>query len=43
VKDRIAIKFPLQVIYDISLFLLFATSVAALVSSSFAPGIYGKF
>jgi hypothetical protein len=41
-KDSV-MRFPLQIIYDVTLFLLFATSVAALVSSSFAPGIYGKF
>ena len=43
VKDNFKIKFSLQVIYDILLFLLFVISVAALVSSSYAPGIYDKF
>jgi alginate O-acetyltransferase complex protein AlgI len=43
VQDDSVMRLPLQIIYDISLFLLFATSVAALVSSTFAPGIYGKF
>jgi alginate O-acetyltransferase complex protein AlgI len=43
VKDDTVMRLPLQIIYDISLFLLFSTSVAALVSSSFTPGIYGKF
>jgi len=42
-KDASLIKLPFQIIYDISLLLLFTTSVAALISSSFAPGIYGKF
>lgn len=43
VKDNLTIKLPLQIIYDLSLFLIFATSVAALVSSTFAPGIYGRY
>jgi alginate O-acetyltransferase complex protein AlgI len=43
VKDDFNIKLPLQILYDISLFLIFATSIAALVSSTFAPGIYGKY
>jgi alginate O-acetyltransferase complex protein AlgI len=43
VKDNSFIKLPLQIIYDITLFIIFALSVAALVSSSFAPGIYGNF
>ena len=42
-KNDSVMRLPLQIIYDISLFLLFTTSVAALVSSVFAPGIYGKF
>ncbi len=43
VKKDSVMRLPLQIIYDISLLLLFTTSVAAMVSSSFAPGIYGKF
>jgi alginate O-acetyltransferase complex protein AlgI len=43
VKDDSKLRLPLQIIYDIALFMIFALSVAALVSSSFAPGIYGKF
>jgi hypothetical protein len=43
VKDGSFWKLPIQIIYDLSLFIIFALSVAALVSSGFAPGIYGKF
>ncbi len=43
VKADSLIRLPLQVTYDITLFIIFILSVAALVSSTFAPGIYGKF
>jgi alginate O-acetyltransferase complex protein AlgI len=43
VRDDFGIKLPFQIVYDIFLFLLFLISVAALISSSFAPGLYGKF
>ena len=44
-RETVISKFslPRQIIYDILLFILFISSVAALVSSSFAPGIYGKY
>ena len=42
-KDASVINLALQITYDISLFLLFLISVAALVSSGFAPGIYGQY
>lgn len=43
IKDSPLLKLPVQIVYDITLFIVFALSVAALVSSGFAPGIYGKF
>jgi alginate O-acetyltransferase complex protein AlgI len=36
-------RLPLQAFFDLVLFALYALSVAALVSSTFAPGIYGGF
>jgi alginate O-acetyltransferase complex protein AlgI len=42
-RHKLSVRLPLQIIYDASLFLLFAASVAAVASSGFAPGIYGKY
>jgi alginate O-acetyltransferase complex protein AlgI len=43
VKAGSLMKLPLQIFYDLILLVLFVISVAALVSSRFAPGIYGTF
>jgi uncharacterized membrane protein YcjF (UPF0283 family) len=43
VKESSSLRFPIHIIYDFILLLLFVISIASLVSNSFAPGLYGKF
>ena len=41
--DRLVLKFAVQAFSDLSLIFILVASIAATASSTFAPGIYGKF
>jgi alginate O-acetyltransferase complex protein AlgI len=42
-RDRFAVKFSFQVLYDLWLVFIFLASVASTANTSFQPGIYGTF
>jgi alginate O-acetyltransferase complex protein AlgI len=43
VRDRLVVKLPFQVLYDLGLAFLFLASVASTANAAFQPGIYGTF
>jgi hypothetical protein len=42
-RDRFAVKFSFQVLYDLWLVFIFLASVASTANTSVQPGIYGTF
>jgi alginate O-acetyltransferase complex protein AlgI len=42
-RDRLVVKLPFQVFYDMGLAFIFLTSVASTANAAFQPGIYGTF
>jgi len=41
--DRLAVKLPFQILYDLWLAFIFLASVASTANTAFQPGIYGTF